>query len=184
MRGQRLLTTLLVVASVAILAPVAGAKSDLGARMSGAGRTQHEQALRAALASLAAGTVASRLGSPDPQDSASEQAQSGRVAGALGSPDPRDAANEVFHSTKHTGVIGHAGHLGLAPAELAAIQAKQGVEARGGGAGWRDTGIGAGAALLVIAVFASAFLGIRHMRRRVVSPVTSTSYLDRKERPV
>jgi hypothetical protein len=101
MRGQRLLTTLLLVASVAILAPVAGAKSDLGARTSGAGKTQHEQALRAALASLAA------------------------------------------HSTKQTGVIGRAGHLGLAPAELAAIQAKQGVEATGRGAGWRDTGIGA-----------------------------------------
>jgi hypothetical protein len=134
MKGQRLLTALLLVASVAILAPVAGAKSDLGARTSGAGRTQHEQALRAALASLAAGTVASRLGSPDPQDSMA-----------------------VDRS--------------LAPGGPGAVRSGE------AGFSWRDTGIGAGTALLGIVAFAGAFLGIRHMRRRVVSPVASKSYL-------
>ncbi|PWU24690.1 MAG: hypothetical protein C5B48_05105 [Candidatus Rokuibacteriota bacterium] len=142
MRGQRhLLTALLLVASVAILAPAAGATSDLDARRSGTVRSQHELALRAALASLAAGAVASRLRSPDPQ-----------------------GAMAVDRS--------------VAPGAPSAV--------RSGDAGFsrRDAGLGAGAAFLAIAVCASAFLGIRHMRRRVVSPATSKSYFDRKDRPV
>ena len=111
-------------------------------------RTQHEVALRAALASLAAGTVASRLGSPDPRDAAREGLLSaGIVASRLGSPDPQDT-DAVAAVTNGQGAVGSAD----------------------GGFSWRDAGIGAGAALLAIVVLASAFLGIRHTRRRIVSP--------------